>query len=123
MRSALATVLASSAIALAACSSTSSSRGADASHAGHTASTPAAPLAVKPGGAVTVLTVHGLSCPLCATNVDETLMAMRGVDDVRVDLGTGVIEVATSGAAIPSRADYQRAITEAGFTLVNVAPR
>jgi copper chaperone CopZ len=67
------------------------------------------------------LVVKGLSCPLCATNVDKQLLAVRGVSDVRVDLGSGEVKLAFSPIEQhPSRADLRRAIVDSGYTLVEI---
>jgi len=67
------------------------------------------------------LVVKGLSCPLCATNVDKQLLAVRGVSDVRVDLGSGEVTLAFSPIEQrPSRAELRRAIVDSGYTLVEI---
>jgi copper chaperone CopZ len=68
-----------------------------------------------------VLIVNGLSCPLCATNVDKQLLAIPGVSDVRVDLGSGEVTLAFSPLMPhPSRADLRRAVADSGYTLVDI---
>src|SRR5882724_8189072 len=42
------------------------------------------------------LVVHGLSCPQCASNVDKQLLAVKGVQQVNVNLGTGQVVVLVS---------------------------
>jgi copper chaperone CopZ len=62
-------------------------------------------------GGLTTLRVEGLVCSsVCAVRTKEALLALEGVDEVRVDFETGV-------AAIRGRAhtaeEYERAVTGA----------
>lgn len=67
------------------------------------------------------LLVYGMSCPLCATNVDQQLLAVPGVSAVDVDLGNGWVTVNfKEGAARPSKRDLAHAIVESGMTIVDV---
>lgn len=66
------------------------------------------------------LVVHGMSCPLCANNVDKQLMEVRGVRDVKVDMSSGEVSVALADADRPSTADLKRAVDGSGFTLVSI---
>lgn len=65
------------------------------------------------------LAVNGLSCPLCASNVDKQLEAVRGVDEIKIDFAAGVIDLGLK-APQPSPASLARAIDQAGFTLVKI---
>lgn len=65
------------------------------------------------------LYVHGLSCPLCASNIDSVLGRVKGVDRTHVDLEKGVVHVGFKDVH-PSQADLWKAIDNAGFTLVRV---
>jgi copper chaperone CopZ len=67
----------------------------------------------------TVLHVYGMSCPLCATNVDKQLLKIDGVNNVRVNLSSGEVIVFTSKDNPPSYEQLARAVEESGFTLVN----
>jgi len=59
----------------------------------------------------------GMGCPLCATNVDEVIGRMPGVEAVRVDLGNGLIHVGlTPEADWPTPAQLEEAVRDAGFT-------
>lgn len=69
------------------------------------------------------LTVQGLGCPLCAHNLDKQLLELDGVKEVKVDLGTGSVDVALAGSARPSPADFARAVDRSGFTLVRIQTR
>lgn len=78
--------------------------------------TPAPPL---PGSTAT-LAVQGLSCPLCASNVDKQLLRVAGVEKVDVDLGAGIVKVAFDPAAAPSAAALRKAVEDSGYTLTAV---
>lgn len=71
-----------------------------------------------------VLEVHGLSCPLCATNLDKTLESLPGVASASISLSDGLVDVefAQTGPR-PSPRDLSRSVTNAGFTLVRISPR
>lgn len=66
------------------------------------------------------LRVNGLSCPLCAHNIDQQLMRVPGVRAVFVNLGKGEVTVAMSETGAPSRDQLSRAIAASGFSLVNI---
>ncbi|MBX3316265.1 MAG: heavy-metal-associated domain-containing protein [Phycisphaeraceae bacterium] len=66
------------------------------------------------------LAVNGLSCPLCATNVDKQLGSLRGVQDIRIDFEKGEIELQLKDPR-PSPSSLARAIDQAGFTLVRIS--
>ena len=66
------------------------------------------------------LTVFGLSCPLCASNLTDALNRVDGVTEVWGDLDTGNIHILLEeGREIPSSA-FVRAVRDAGFTLQNI---
>lgn len=64
--------------------------------------------------------VLGLSCPKCATNVDQVLGALPGIGQVDVDLSEGLIRLRFEGLVAPSPADLAHAVKDAGFTPVEV---
>ncbi len=67
------------------------------------------------------LIVQGMSCPLCATNVDKQLLAIRGVHSAVVDLGTGEVNVEFSNlVAHPTREQLEQAIIDSGYTLAEI---
>lgn len=74
------------------------------------------PLAAGP----TVLVISGLSCPLCASNVDRSLARIPGVAVVGTDLSNGEVTLQLSGQSRPSRAALAKAVEESGFTLVSI---
>ena len=63
------------------------------------------------------LYVKGMSCPLCANNIDKQLLRVRGVQRVSVDLGTGLVLAKLAPANPPTREQLAGAIAESGFTL------
>jgi copper chaperone CopZ len=64
--------------------------------------------------------VNGLSCPLCAHNIDQQLMHIPGVKSVFVDLGKGEVTVAVSDENPPDRERLSKAIADSGFSLVEI---
>ena len=71
----------------------------------------------------TSIIVHGMSCPLCATNVDKQLLRVPGVESVSVDLSTGMIRVQVSKDQPPTSEALATAVRESGFTLVGQPTR
>ncbi len=116
-------VLAATATLLGGCASTSSSGPAPASATDAPADAPApgalaSAVDVAPGDVVE-LTVWGMSCPKCATNLDQLLMGLEGVTRVHTDMSRGIVTVKT-GATAPPASDLADAITGAGFTLMDM---
>lgn len=66
------------------------------------------------------LVVHGMSCPLCAHNVDKQLLAVPGVTKVELDMGQGHARIALDGTGRTTRENLAEAIDRSGFTLVEV---
>jgi copper chaperone CopZ len=64
-----------------------------------------------------VLTVYGLSCPLCASNLDQQLSRIPGVVELYPDLDTGAIRVTLADGHQVSVSTFARAIQDGGFTL------
>lgn len=60
-------------------------------------------------------TVVGMSCDHCVNAVTEEVSRIAGVDEVAVDLPTGVVTV-TSAAPL-TETDVRAAIEEAGYEL------
>lgn len=67
-----------------------------------------------------VLYVNGMGCPLCANNVDQQLLAVKGVESVRVDLGSGQVLARLSPGVQPSCEQLAQAVADSGFTLVKI---
>ena len=66
------------------------------------------------------LLVHGLSCPQCSSNVDKQLMAVQGVQQVQVNLGTGQVNVKLNETHPPTSNQLATAIRKSGYTLVRI---
>ena len=61
-------------------------------------------------------TAYGMGCPKCANNITLLLEGVVGVENVRVNMGTGVIVVDLVGDLHPAEVDLATAVEEAGFT-------
>ena len=72
-----------------------------------------APLAPGPH----TLTVRGMSCPKCVSNVDKQLARLPGVDRATVDMKHGTVAIAVSGERRPTPRALANAVEDAGFTL------
>jgi copper chaperone CopZ len=66
------------------------------------------------------LVVHGMSCPLCASNVDKQLLEVAGVSSAKVDMGTGEVKVTFAPNARVTRQQLEFAVFKSGFTLAEV---
>ncbi|MGP1310262.1 MAG: heavy-metal-associated domain-containing protein [Phycisphaerales bacterium] len=68
------------------------------------------------------LVVRGLSCPKCANNVNLQLEKVAGIGETHIDMGAGEVRVEFSQLAArnPSKAQLAKAITDAGFTVVDI---
>ena len=73
---------------------------------------------IRPGDDVR-LTVWGMSCPKCITNVDQILSDLDGVHDVHTDMANGLVTL-RAGSPAPVPAAIHDAITRAGFTLMEI---
>jgi len=63
------------------------------------------------------LFVKGMSCPLCANNIDKQLLSVPGVQKVSVDLGSGLVLVKLAPGNPPTKVQLETAIKQSGFTL------
>lgn len=68
-----------------------------------------------------VLLVHGLSCPLCASNLYDELNAIPGVENSWGDLDTGRIHVEVSPQQTVTERQLDQAVRDAGFTLKSIS--
>jgi Zn2+/Cd2+-exporting ATPase len=71
-------------------------------------------------GSVAVMTVHGMACPQCANNVDLQLLKVKGVESVKIDMGSGRVTAQLSPSNPPTRDQLAQAIEKTGFTLVKI---
>ena len=67
-----------------------------------------------------VLWLKGMSCPLCATNVDKQLKRVEGVKSATIDLGNGTVTLRLEGSTRPSPRRLAEAVRESGFTLEKI---
>lgn len=70
-----------------------------------------------------VLVVHGLSCPLCAHNLDGQLLKIDGVEKATIDLQEGSVDVRFADGHSVTRKLLEKAVEDSGFTLKNIAPK
>jgi copper chaperone CopZ len=70
-----------------------------------------------------VMTVHGLSCPLCSHNIDGVLKQLDDVEEVAVDLSTGEVVVDLAAGHTVSAAQLAEAVADAGFTVKSIRGR
>ena len=66
------------------------------------------------------LVVFGLSCPLCASNLDNQLRRIPGVAGQQVDLESGIIQVQVRSGGFVQTESLRRAVADAGFTLQDI---
>lgn len=69
------------------------------------------------------ITVLGLGCPQCASNIDLQLKRVPGVNSVQVDLGQGLVDVDFLPGTHPSVLQLATAVRDSGFTVVAVDGR
>ncbi len=81
---------------------------------------PAAASAPATDGRTALIWVNGMGCPLCANNVDSQLKKVPGVEDVKINLGTGIVNVRLSSSGPSTQAQLEQAIDRTGFTLVRI---
>lgn len=116
----LVTLCAASVLFLGGCATTGSTSGTGDSHGsgskGGTSNSLLTDTTVVKGTSTTML-VHGMSCPLCAKNVDIELRRIKGVSMVEADLGEGFVYVTLDGSAPVTRGQLARAVNDSGFTI------
>ncbi|MCX5691044.1 MAG: heavy-metal-associated domain-containing protein [Planctomycetota bacterium] len=93
---------------------------ASAPASGTTTATTAADASEPITGTTATLIVHGMSCPLCANNVDKQLRSIRGIETVHVNMGTGEATITLAPNARVTKAQLAKAIDGSGFTLTQV---
>jgi len=69
-----------------------------------------------------VLTVHGLSCPLCSNNLDGQLQRIESVENVEINLKTGAVTVGLADGHAVTEKQLADAVKAAGFTLAEIQP-
>ncbi len=64
----------------------------------------------------TTITVSGMTCAHCTAAVTKELTAIAGVQDVAVELDSGIVTITSSRAL--SAAELAAAVDEAGYRVV-----
>ena len=60
--------------------------------------------------------VHGMGCPKCANNITLILDDIEGVENVVVDMRTGIVTVDIVGENRPTIEDLAQGVVDSGFT-------
>jgi|GEM_PF-3742260 len=84
---------------------------------------PAAPISAPASSKephVATITVRGMSCPLCAHNIEQQLTKIDGVSNVRIDLGEGKVFADVENPTDGTQWAMKQAIGDAGFTALDV---
>ncbi len=71
-------------------------------------------------GTTVVLKVDGMVCPFCAYGLDKRLREIAAVDSVIVRLSDGFVLIREKEGHQASEATFQKTVTKAGFTLLEV---
>lgn len=66
------------------------------------------------------LAVQGMSCPLCANNIDRSLLKVPGVTSAKIDLGAGTVRVTLAPGSRVRHADLHKAVEDAGYALQRI---
>ena len=62
------------------------------------------------------LRVDGLACPFCAYGIEKKLNAIDGVDEVVIDLNSGLVTVDVTEGAVLNDSQMTELFNDAGFT-------
>ena len=66
------------------------------------------------------LRVDGLACPFCAYGIEKKLNAIDGVDEVVIDLNSGLVTVDVTEGAVLNDSQMTELFNDAGFTYRNM---
>ncbi|MEM9418697.1 MAG: heavy-metal-associated domain-containing protein [Planctomycetota bacterium] len=78
---------------------------------------PAAPANPTMSERVATIDAKGMSCPLCASNIDRRMQKLDGVSWTKIDLGKGQVIVGLDeDTPTPSAEDLHQAVNDAGYT-------
>lgn len=66
------------------------------------------------------LSVRGMSCPKCISNVDLQLARIAGVRDVAVDMKNGLVRLSVAERNEVAKSALAAAVADAGFTLASI---
>ncbi len=62
------------------------------------------------------LRVDGLACPFCAYGIEKKLNAIDGVDEVDIDLNSGLVTVDVTEGVVLNDSQMTELFNDAGFT-------
>ena len=93
-------------LSLAACQSTSPARDDGSTNA----------VSFAQGRTVTMI-VNGMTCPFCASNLEEHLAKIDGIERTSANLGTGRVLVQVASFGSGTEATLRKAVNESGFTV------
>ncbi len=62
------------------------------------------------------LRVDGLACPFCAYGIEKKLNAIDGVDEVDIDLNSGLVTVDVTEGTVLNNSQMTKLFNDAGFT-------
>jgi mercuric ion binding protein len=66
------------------------------------------------------VTILGMSCPFCAYGVEQKLKKLEGVEDLKVELKTGLATLTLKeGVDIPNE-ELQKKVEDAGFEVAKI---
>ena len=71
-------------------------------------------------GQTIILAVHGLSCPLCASNIENGFRKVDEIESSSIDLKTGEVTVKLKEGSSVTRARLAKAVADSGFTLKEI---
>ena len=61
--------------------------------------------------------IKGLACPYCAFGMEKELKEISGVENVEIELKTGLAFISTPLKQKPMKEELEKIITESGFTV------
>jgi copper chaperone CopZ len=66
---------------------------------------------------VYALRVDGLACPFCAYRLEKQISAIEGIEQIKVDIETGIVTVTMSDGATLDDVRAKQVVEGAGFSL------
>jgi copper chaperone CopZ len=75
----------------------------------------------QPASKIWVAEVLGMSCPLCANNIEKQLKRDKTVESVEIDLGKGDVKI-TYSREVAETGSIKKAIEDAGFSTRKIYP-
>lgn len=74
------------------------------------------------GATCTSAKVSGMTCEACATTISTNLKKLPGVEDVAVDVSSGLVKIYTDGAKAPDEAAVKHIIERSGYKFNSMKP-